>query len=130
MVDAAQVLLDYLQSQATLTALTSTRIWAETNEPPPGYEPADGAGICFKTRGGPGFDEEDAILTPSFQFKVYGLTRTLSRACYRELCNVLHSNRGARILMGNLEAPGEILQEPDTDWYFTLCFFTVNFINS
>lgn len=130
MVDAAATLLTYLEAQSSLTALTSTRIWAETNEPPPGYEPAAGVAICFKTRGGPGFDEEDAILTSSFQFKIYGATRVLSRACYRALCDVLHSNRGAGILMGNLEAPGETLQEPDTDWYFTLCFFTVDFINS
>ncbi len=130
MVDASLTLLTHLEAQSALTALTSTRIWAETNEPPPGYEPTDGAAICFKTRGGPGFDEEDAVLTSSFQFKIYGSTRALSMACYRALVDALHSNRGSGILMGNLEAPGETLQEPDTLWYFTLCFFTVIIINS
>ena len=130
MVDASLVLLTHLEAQSALTALTSTRIWAETSEPPPSYKPSDGQAICFKTRGGTGFDEQDAIYNVSFQFKCYGATRLLATELFRTLNNILHSTAGIGIKMGNLEAPPETLQEPDTGWYFTLAFYTVMVTNS
>ena len=68
---APKVIRDFLIAQATLTALTGTRIYGETATPPPGYNPGQGAAICFRRRGGID-DYSDALQVPSVQFKCYG----------------------------------------------------------
>jgi len=128
MVDAPAVVLAHLNNQAPLTALTGTRIWAETETPPPGYTPADGAAICFSTRGG-GLDQEDAVVIPSVQFKVYAGTAYAAGQAYRALFDALHGGRGEGLLHGNLEAPGQALLEPDTLWPYVLCFFEIMVFN-
>ena len=130
MVDAPQVLLTHLNTLTRVTTLTSTRIWAETDTPPPGYTPADGAAICFRRRGGDAdVTQEGGVLRDSYQFKIYGPTPLAANAAYRALFDGLHLGGGVGLISAALEAAGQTLREPETDWPFVLTFFECFFIN-
>ena len=125
MIDANAKVLTLLEANGALVALTGSRIYAGRDVPPPGYNPGDGSAITFRVRGGPGFDEEDAILTPSFQFKCYGADEIKAMTCYRALVDALHNGYTADVLRGIQESVGQLLEEPSTEWPFVLVFFTV-----
>lgn len=127
MVDAPTVILNYLLAVSALTALTSTRIYAETRFPPPNYTPNDGSAICFARRGG-NQDYEGVTLYPSYQFKIYGSTAAVANQAYRELHDALnHILTGA--LKGEMETLGQTLQEPDTGWFYVLAYYRFQIIN-
>lgn len=130
MIDPNAKLLTLLEADSALSTLCGNRIYAGRDVPPPGYQPKDdGANnpaVCFRVRGGPGFDLEDAILTPSFQIKCYGSTEINATTCYRTLVDALHNGSSADILRGVQESVGQLLEEPGTEWPFVLVFFTVH----
>lgn len=130
MIDVNAKVLTLLEADATLVTLCGNRIYAGRDVPPPGYQPSDDGtnnpAITFRVRGGFGFDEEDAIMTPSFQFKCYGSTELNAQTCYRTLVDALHNGSSADVLRGKLESPGQLLEEPGTEWPFVLCFYTVH----
>ena len=123
-VDETKAVLDYLQAQSAITALTSTRLWADVDEPSPSYKPNDGVGICFKVRGGIDLDP-NVLMSPSLQFKIYGA----SEATCRQAARVLHDNFDERankdILTVYRETMPVTLQEPETDWIYCLVFYKV-----
>ncbi len=123
MIDAPDVIRDFLVDQGTLTAVTGTRIWAEVPTPPPGYTPADGPGIAFMIRGGV-VDYTGAVLIPSCQFKCYGEDEATAQSGYRALFDVLHEQRGEDIKFALMERPGQTLREP-TNWVFVLAYYTI-----
>jgi len=124
-IDPHAKLLTLLEADSDLVTLCGSRIYAGRNVPPRGYTPGDGSALTFRVRGGPGFDQEDAILTPSFQFKCYGATELAAMTCYRALVDALHNGSSANVLRGIQESVGQLLEEPSTEWPFVLCFFTV-----
>jgi hypothetical protein len=128
-VDASKAILDYLLAQPGLTNVVEGRIYAEVDTPPPGYTPADGQAICFKTRGGIQ-DYEGAILMPSVQFKCYGASEFEANEAYRALCDALNDKASYAIKYARLEALGVTLREPDTDWIYVLAFFSILVTNS
>jgi hypothetical protein len=125
MIDPNAKVLTLLEADTPLVTLCGNRIYAGRDVPPPGYNPDDGSAITFRVRGGLGFDEEDAILTPSFQFKCYGSTELNAMTCYRTLVDALHNGSSADVLRGIQESVGQLLEEPSTEWPFVLVFFTV-----
>lgn len=124
MIDAHARIRVYLASQAVLTALTGSRIYAARDVPPVGYTPDSGACVVFKIRSG-GRDYEDALLAPSVQFKCYGLTEVAAWACYCALVDALHNGHSTTILHAEEEGMGTPLEEPETRWPFVLSFFTI-----
>ena len=126
MIDPNAKVLALLEADTTLVALVGSRIYAGRDVPREGYNPDDGSAICFRVRGGMGFDLEDAILTPSFQFKCYGASEIAAMTCYRTLVDALHNGHSADVLRGIQESVGQILEEPGTEWPFVLAFFTVH----
>ena len=125
MIDDSKVLRDFLLA-SSITVLTGSRIWAERDTPPPGYEPGLGNAICFKRRGGSELDESSAILGDSYQFKCYAGTEIAANALYRMLYDVLHEQRSSSILFAQVEVAGETLREQeDKSWIFVLTFFRV-----
>ena len=126
MIDPHAKLLTLLEADSDLVTLCGSRIYAGRNVPPRGYTPDDGSAITFRVRGGPGFDEEDAILTPSVQFKCYGSSEIGAMTCYRVLVDALHNGSSADVLRGIQESVGQLLEEPGTEWPFVLTFFTVH----
>lgn len=128
-VDETLRVLEFLQAQTAITSLTSTRIWADRLNPPPGYKPADGVAICFKVRGGVDLDPS-VIMDPSFQFKIYGHADNVSdEVTCRAAARVLHDNFQERanehILTVRRETLPVTLQEPETNWTYVLVFYKV-----
>jgi hypothetical protein len=125
MIDAPDLLRDFLLGNAALTAIIGNRLWAEVNTPPEAaqYKPSQGAAIVFKSAGG-GMEAADTVVRVRWQFKVYGPDIYSIRAAYLALVDCLHDTRGhGGILSSLLEVPGTMLAEPDTDWLFMLAFF-------
>lgn len=125
MIDPNAKVLILLEADTSLVALCGSRIYAGRDVPPKGYTLDDGSAITFRVRGGIGFDLEDAILTPSFQFKCYGSNELNAQICYRTLVDALHNGSSADVQRGIQESVGQLLEEPSTEWPFVLVFFTV-----
>ena len=124
MTDEAAVLRSELEADGVLADLISTRLWAETDVPASGYVPADGAAICFKLRGGSD-DYTDGLQHDSFLFKCYGLTPLLAKGCYRALHAALQNKQAALIKWARREMIGQLLQEPETGWFYVLTAYKV-----
>jgi len=107
-----------------LTDLVGSRIYAGRDVPPAGYKPGDGNCITFKVRGG-GADYDDALLNPSVQFKCYSTDEVGAYALYRVLYDHLQNAKSSQILHAESETFGQILEEPETEWYFVLAYFTI-----
>ena len=124
MVDPHTTIRTFLVADATLIALTGSRIYAGRDVPPKGYKPSDGACIVFRVRGG-GPDYDDALLNPSVQFKVYAEDELDAYTAYRALYDRLHNGYSVAILHAESEVLGQLLEEPDTEWRFVLAYFLV-----
>lgn len=122
MIDAPKAILDYLLAQPGVTALTDTRIWAESSTPPPGYKPSEGAGLCMRARGGLP-DASDGFLRVSWQCKCYGATAVEANALYRVVYSALHNAQAGTLRWGRCEVLGQPLLEPETNWPFILTVF-------
>lgn len=125
MIDANTTLRTYLSNQSALTALTSTRLWPGRTFPPEDYDPGDGAGIAFRSRGGPGLDFSRQVLRLSMQMKCYAANKYDANTLYRTLVDVLDDKRGDGIRQALLDVPGQTLEEQDTGWPYVLVFFDI-----
>lgn len=123
--DAADIVRDYLLTVSAITALTTTgRIWAELTYPPTTgtrYTPTTGAAIVFKSAGG-GFLASNALLRNRWQFKFYGPDVYAIRAVYLATMDAMHDAAGLGILSSQPEAPGTMLNDPESGWPFMLVF--------
>jgi len=124
MIDANAKIREYLLTDVPLVNLVGARIYAGRDVPPEGYQPQDGAAITFRLRGGSP-DYDDALLTPSVQFKCYAATEIDAMTCYRALYDALHNGTGATVLHGESEILGQSLEEPNTQWPFVLSYFQI-----
>lgn len=127
--DETKAVLELLQAQSALTVVTSTRIWADVDQPPSSYKPADGIGICFKVRGGTDGDPR-VLVHPSFQFKVYGTKPNESpELTVRNAARLLHDNLDEKTSKDILTVYREVmpvtLREPDAEWIYALVFYKV-----
>ena len=124
MIDAPDVLRDFLLTQPSITAMLSTRIWAEMTYPPTGYKPSMGAALVFKTRSAAGLDTTGAILHNSWQCKFYGADIYIARSAYRTVADVLFDAAlfGATFESG-MEGDSQSIPEPVTDWPVVVAFF-------
>lgn len=123
-VNETKAVLDFLLAQSALIAVTSTRIWADVDEPPEGYKPSAGVGICFRVRGGLDHDPS-VIVDPSFQFKVYGATEAIARQGARVLHDNFNEKTNKDILTVRRETLPVPLKEPDAGWTYALVFYKV-----
>lgn len=122
--DETKAVLDFLLAQSALTAVTSTRIWADRDEPPTGYTPGQGPGICFKVRGG-NDGNPSVLIHPSFQFKVYGIDERTARSAALVLHDNFNEKADANIMTVYRETLPVTLQEPDAEWIYALVFYKV-----
>lgn len=128
-VDPASSLRTAILAMNSVTALVSTRVYAERDTPPVGYEPSDGRCIVFKARGDD-FDEEAAVIGISYQVKFYGETEAQAYDLYRTFYTAANFLKSGSILNMVKETGGQTLIEPETQWIFVLAFFYVQFLNS
>lgn len=128
MIDADATLRAFLAAESSLTALTSTRIYAASHLPA-GFTPNNGPALLFQSVGGQP-DYSSAILSYTYQMRSYALTPTLARGLDRMLFAVLNESRSSKIRQAEATVLGQLLQEPDTEWYFVLASYLVVFENS
>lgn len=118
-VDVHSALRAYLAAQ-----LPGTSVWAGVSFPPAAYKPADGPAVAFRTRGGEE-TEEDQLLVPSFQFKVYGEDPKDAWTNYLALDAALKAPADSAIGWAVQEGMGTPLVEPDSGWDFVLAYYRV-----
>lgn len=112
------------------TALPGAELYAGVTYPPAGATPSTGQILaCIWIRGGQG-DEEDALLSPSVQFKVYGATATEAWSNYRAVEAALEGLAGPAVTWGYREAFPQLLQEIDSGWHFALLFYNLQIRNT
>jgi len=128
MIDAGQVIRDYLLGDGALAALVGTRVYAERVVPPPDYAPSAGPCVVFRSRGGQVL-AQGSVLAPSVQFKCYsGATdnpppEVVANTVYRALYDAIERDGGGRgVKSCAVEVLGQTLAEPDTGWTFVLTF--------
>lgn len=121
MIDALDEIRDFLVANSTYTTAVSGGTYAGRSTPPVGYKPSDGACCVFTGRGGAA-DYEDALLVPDLQFKVYGASELAANTAYRALYDRFHDGRDANLIHAEIVTLGQTLEEPDTGWYFVLCY--------
>ena len=125
MTDLHEVIRSYLLSATkALTDLVGTRVYAGRDVPPKTYAMSDGACLVFKVRGGNG-DYEDAVYSPSVQFKSYGSSEYEAGRVDAALADALHLATSTDILHAQREGFGTPLEEPDTDWPFVLSYYLI-----
>lgn len=124
MIDAGAAIRTSLLTQTTLTSVISTRLWAERVTPLEGYVPAQGGAIAFRIRGG-GTMYHNGLISPSVQFKCYGIDEKTANTVYRALFDTLHDKAFSSIRAAQCEVLGQTAQEPDTQWPYVLTFFTI-----
>lgn len=118
-VDVQSSLRTYL-----LSALPSFTVYAGVSFPPSSYTPTDGPAIAMKVRGGR-VAEENQLLIPSFQFKVYGESPLDAWTNYLSLDGALLAPADSSIQWALQEGMGTSLIEPETGWDFVLAFYQI-----
>lgn len=118
-VDVHSALRAYLVAQ-----LPAFSVYAGVTFPASGYTPANGPAIAMKVRGGQE-TEENQLLIPSFQFKVYGSSPLDAWTNYLALDAVLEAPADSSIQWAIQEGMGTPLVEPETGWDFVLAFYQI-----
>jgi hypothetical protein len=120
--DETKAVLDLLEAQVAMNAY---QFFADVIEPPDGYKPHDGIGICFKVRGGTDGDPS-VLMHPSFQFKIYGADEVACRAAARTLHDNFNEKADGNILAVYRETMPVTLKEPEEpNWTYALVFYKV-----
>lgn len=123
-VNVQSALRTYLAAQ-----LPTFSVYAGVTYPASSYKPGNGPGVAFKVRGGQE-TEEDQLLIPSVQFKVYGSSPLGASTNYLALDAVLKSPASSSILWTAQEGLGVNLVEPETGWDFVLAYYQVQIRNN
>jgi hypothetical protein len=127
-IDADATLRAFLMNSGEIIALTGARVYASAHLPA-GYKPGDGPALVFQSVGGRP-DYTSAMLSYPYQFRAYGLTPALARSLDQALFGALDCARSSLIRQAECTVLGQLLQEPDTLWYFVLASYLVVFENS
>ena len=120
MIDPVAAIRTYLASLSAITALTSTRIYAEMTNPPAGYTPSAGRALCFKVRPGSFVTNEDGLLSISVILTCWAAASSTERAeqrCWALWVAVVGAlGGGATVRHCEVETTGETIYDPDTGW--------------
>lgn len=131
----ATVLRAYLVTQAGITSTFGSRVYAQTDTPPPGYDPGDGAALCFAVRGGSDSYDDEAQRV-RFQFAVYGTGATYSAqrisadAGAIALHHAMQNAKGSDLLHATRETLPQPLDAPGVGWPMSLVFYIVFILNN
>lgn len=131
MINPAATLTQFINAQASITALVGTRIWAERRTPEPGYKPSTGAAIVLWALPG-GVDYSGVHLATSFVIRCYAATDVAAYTLYAALAEALEDAHYAPMYQASLATAGQTKREPPdpTDWVFVECSFNCFFRNS
>ena len=129
MINTSLNLQGFLAANTGVIALAADRIWANIDLPP-SYAPKDGPAVLVYPRGGT-FDHTALILTESFNIQCFGLEPANAWDLYRAIVDALQyaSSFLFNIKGADLEQSAVPLQDPETQWFYTLAFYQVMFVN-
>ena len=132
LLDTSAALGDFLALDSGLDALVNGRLYADSDYPPPNYEPSDGGAVCWKPRQNTNpFDtqENNGIVVVNFQIVSFGADRAGAAAVDRALFAALDGKGGAVMRYAVMDGMGAPLLAPDTNWPMVLTFYTCKFSN-
>lgn len=119
-VDVNQAMMAYLEAN-----LPTFKFYAGVNFPPAEWTPADGPTVTFKVRGGPDTEARE-LLTPSYQFKIYGTDPLDAWGSYQALDSALvEPAADLKYVHGISEMFGQPSIEPDSLWDYVLAYYQV-----
>lgn len=129
MIDLTQQIYTFLSGQIDITSRTSTRLWGDTNFPPPSYRPDNGPALTFRPRGGY-LDYTTKLWHISYQFKFYGETDHATLApqgssydLYAATYDVLNEAAFSSVRYAFFSVPMQAFTENvPTTWPFLLSF--------
>lgn len=126
MIDDIGALNTFLRDNATFLTAVGGRLWPGYEEPPAEaqYEPGDGPAVVFMRQGGLSH-YENGIVYGRYMFKCYGKSPLIAYSAYRSLYDALFYQSSYAIMQGDLQAGPQHYREPETDWHYVLCYFTV-----
>lgn len=133
LVDAPAALGTFLAANSELNTLVGGRFYADTDFPPPEYDPSQGGALCWKARqtANPfSTTETSGLFVVNFQMACFGKDRAAAAAVYRQLFKALDGQGGAVMRQGNMDAPGSPLLSPGGKWHMVIVFYTCKFANS
>lgn len=116
----------HLLAQPAVTNVFGTRIWVGSGEPPTeaGYKPSAGAALVIN-RTSIESDANRASYSNRYQFKIYAATPAACDAAFRALVEAFNLAATGTIMRAMLDSGGQVLQEPDSRWIFSLSFWRV-----
>ena len=123
MIDIEATLRAHLLTVPDLAAKVGARIYCGPDLPP-GYTLADGAAILLAARGGPQH-YSSGLFTASVQFRCYASGSVAVRELDGALYDALNDEQFGVVRMARLDDYPQLLTEPETDWMFSLSFYTV-----
>lgn len=120
------VIVAFLLEDEALNGLTEQRIWGGVTYPPRGadYKLSDGGAICFKTVSGID-DYTDLLRHDRVQFKCYAASRAKADALSGVLHEALQNKSTSVIKWARRTLTPSIIIEPDTDWPFAFCQYSI-----
>lgn len=121
-VDAQAVIRAMTAGRPEVAAVAGDRVWAET-ELPEVYEIEDGPAVLLNVRGGE-VSYSDSILNVSVQVQCYGQTQRDAWRMFQALYDGLHGRSGAQVKRVRMDVMGQLVREPDTQFYFVISFWT------
>lgn len=129
MIDIDATIRAHLVGLPALTAIFGARIYM-ARALPAGYRVDEGPALLGMVRGG-GQEFHSQLYRPSVQFRVYAQTEAEARAAFVGLYNALNDTvaRGIPYIRQEDGTMYILLNEPETDWPYILCYFTFQLHN-
>jgi len=115
MTDLPLAIRTHLLMLAGVTTLTGQRISLETETPPAGYAPSDGACLCVTLDEG-ALDETGAYWEVTLTCRCYAASVVAARALYRALHDALHNQWGTTVRHVLAAGVGVTGRAPGTGW--------------
>jgi hypothetical protein len=120
MVDVDATIRAWLVSKPVLTHVAGDHIYAAMDLPI-GYQAEDGPALLFTSQMTPSYPSK--LLKGSVTCRCYGTDEESARELERALYDGIHDKVSSSIKAAHLETGGQILQEPNTGWYFVLSIY-------
>ena len=126
MIDVDATLRAFLVSRATITSVGGQRIYASTDLPA-GYRAEQGPALLYTVQMTPGYASK--LLKGSATFRSYGADELSARQLDRALYDGIHDKVSSAVRAAHLQSGGQLLQDPNTGWYFVLSVYRLVIAN-
>ncbi|HEX9373323.1 MAG TPA: hypothetical protein VF897_20085, partial [Roseiflexaceae bacterium] len=117
-VDSEAAIRAFLADAPRVKAICGTYVVASSDlQMPEGYDVARSPGVVFALRGGTA-SSHAPLSNPFIQVRSYGADGRTAWAVDRAILASLHGRKFGAIKMALLNAPGQLVKEPATNWTY------------